>query len=61
MANRCKFKTAIIDIGLMQRLSHIPVDVEIRQDNLVAIYRGKLEEQFVAQERLAAQDNKLHY
>jgi predicted AAA+ superfamily ATPase len=41
LANNRKFKASIIDIGLMQRLNHLPVDVEIRQENLLAIYRGK--------------------
>ncbi len=45
----------------MQRLNHLPVDVEIKQEDLLAIYRGKLAEQFVAQELIAAQDGGLYY
>jgi len=61
LANNRKFKASLIDIGLMQRLNHLPVDVEIRQEDLLAIYRGKLAEQFVAQELIAAQNNELYY
>jgi len=30
-----------------------PVELELQQENLLAIYRGKLAEQFVAQEFIA--------
>ena len=60
-ANDKKFKMALIDVGLMQRLAHLPVDVEIRHEDLLAIYRGKLAEQFVAQELLVAQNRELYY
>lgn len=59
--NLKKFKTSLIDIGLMQRLCRLPVDVEMQQQNLLAIYRGKLAEQFVAQELLVAQNSELYY
>ncbi|MBT3194748.1 MAG: ATP-binding protein [Verrucomicrobia bacterium] len=55
-ANPKKFKAAFLDIGLMQRLCRIPIDEEIKQNNLLAIYRGKLAEQFVAQEMLATDE-----
>jgi len=60
-ANPQKFKAAILDIGLMQRLCQLPLAEGIQQDNLMAIYRGKLAEQFVAQEMLAANDGELFY
>ncbi|HIG41539.1 MAG: AAA family ATPase [bacterium] len=59
--NQKKFKVSLIDIGLMRRLSGIPVDIEIRQPGLLDIYRGKLAEQFVAQEICAMQKNDLYY
>ena len=59
--NNKKFKASLLDIGLMQRLNHLPVDIEIRQRDLLNIYRGKLAEQFVAQELLAAQNGELYY
>jgi predicted AAA+ superfamily ATPase len=61
LANHRKFKASLIDIGLMQRLNHLPVGVEIRQEDLLAIYRGRLAEQFVAQELIAAQNGELYY
>ena len=60
-ANNKKFKVSVIDIGLMQRMSRLPVDVEIRHDDLLDIYRGKLAEQFVAQELLVTQNRELYY
>ena len=60
-ANSKRFKAAVIDIGLMQRLAHLPVSVELRQEDLLAIYRGKLAEQYVAQELLISQNRELYY
>jgi len=60
-ANPKKFKAAMLDIGLMQRLCQLPVDFEMKQDNLLAMYRGKLAEQFVAQEMLAQGREDLFY
>jgi predicted AAA+ superfamily ATPase len=59
--NNRRFKAALIDIGLMQRLSRVPVDIEIRQQDLLSIYRGKLAEQFAAQELLAVENRELYY
>jgi hypothetical protein len=60
-ANPQKFKAAFLDIGLMQRLCQVPIDMEIRQNDLLAIYRGKLAEQFVAQEMMADNIGELFY
>lgn len=60
-ANARKFKVSVVDIGLMQRLSHVPVDVEFLHGNLLSIYRGKLAEQFVAQELTALQNREIYY
>jgi predicted AAA+ superfamily ATPase len=60
-ANQKKFKAAMLDIGLMQRLCQVPVDLELQQENLLAMYRGKLAEQFVAQELLAWHGSELFY
>ncbi|MGH8295006.1 MAG: ATP-binding protein [Steroidobacteraceae bacterium] len=59
--NSKRFKASIIDIGLMQRISHLPVNVELRQQDLLAIYRGKLAEQYAAQELLISQKRELYY
>ena len=60
-ANPKKFKAALLDIGLMQRLCQLPIVSEILKENLLAIYRGKLAEQFVAQEMIAAGNGELFY
>lgn len=59
--NHKKFKLAFLDIGLMQRLSGLPVPENYFQINLLDIYKGKLAEQFVAQEIAATQNRELYY
>mgnify|MGYP003974687461 CR=1 FL=1 len=56
-----KFKACMLDIGLLQRLCDVPVEAALMQDDLLAIYRGQLAEQFVAQEMLAWQGADLFY
>jgi hypothetical protein len=60
-ANPKRFKASVLDIGIMQRLCQVPVELELKQDNLLAMYRGKLAEQFVAQELLAHHGTDLFY
>ena len=60
-ANLKKFKAIMLDIGLLQRLCQIPADLELKEKNLLAMYRGKLAEQFVAQEIMASTDSELFY
>lgn len=60
-ANPKKFKTSLLDIGLLNRLCKVSVELELQQDNLIAMYRGKLAEQFVAQELLAWHSSQLFY
>jgi predicted AAA+ superfamily ATPase len=60
-ANTKRFKASLIDIGLMQRLAHLPVSVELRHEDLLAMYRGKLAEQYVSQELLISQNRELYY
>jgi len=60
-ANQKKFKASLMDIGLLQRICQIPVELEMQQDNMLAMYRGKLAEQFVAQELLAWHSSELYY
>lgn len=60
-ANQKKFKASILDIGLMQRLCQTPVDLELKQKDLLSMFRGKLAEQFVAQELLVHHGPDLFY
>ncbi|MCI5149919.1 MAG: DUF4143 domain-containing protein, partial [Candidatus Electrothrix sp. MAN1_4] len=60
-ANLKKFKASMLDIGLMQRLCQVPAKTELLQEDLLAMYRGKLAEQFVAQELLAWHSSELFY
>ena len=60
-AKEKKFKACFLDVGLMQRLCEVSADAALTQDNLLAIYNGRLAEQFVAQEMLAWQVSDLYY
>ena len=60
-ANQKKFKASLMDIGLLQRICQVPAELELQQDNMLAMYRGKLAEQFVAQELLAWHSSELYY
>ncbi len=60
-ANQKKFKASMLDIGLMQRICQTPVELELQQENLLSMVRGKLAEQFVAQELLAWHGPELFY
>ena len=60
-ANPVKFKAALLDIGLMQRACRLPMDAMLEPGDLLALYRGKLAEQWVAQEMLAAGEDALYY
>jgi predicted AAA+ superfamily ATPase len=60
-ANEKRFKAAMLDVGLLQRLCQVPADLELRQVDLLAMYRGKLAEQFVAQELVACHSSDLFY
>jgi len=51
----------MLDIGLMQRLCQVPVELELQQENLLVMYWGKLAEQFVGQELLAWHSSDLYY
>ena len=55
------FKALMLDIGLMRYLSGMPNDVEYAKNDLLAIYRGAMAEQFVGQEMLVSQQGGLYY
>lgn len=56
------FKAAFLDIGLMQSLCGLPLDLQDLNKNLLSVYRGGLAEQFIAQElRFTQNQGKLYY
>ncbi len=55
------FKVIMADIGLMQSLSGMSVELEYAQADLLQVYRGAMAEQFVGQEMLIAQQGALYY
>ncbi len=56
-----RFKAALLDIGLLQSLCRVPVEMELRERDLLAIYRGALAAQFAAQELAACCGGDLFY
>lgn len=55
------FKTCMLDIGLMNYLCGISANSEFLKTDLLAIYRGAMAEQFVAQEFAVSQKNEIYY
>ena len=39
-ANPKRFKASLLDIGLLQRLAQVPVELESKQENLLAMYEA---------------------
>jgi len=60
-ATERKFKAIMVDIGLMQHLSGLPVDVEFPRTDLLGIHQGAMAEQFVGQELMAAGQPDQYY
>ena len=60
-ASQRRFKAAVLDTGLLQSLCRVPVVLELREEDLLAMYRGKLAEQFVAQELVTCHSSELFY
>ena len=56
-----RFKAALLDIGLLQNLCRVPVELELQEHDLLAMYRGALAAQFAAQEMIAAGGQELYY
>jgi len=55
------FKALTVDIGLMQNLSGMSVDIEYAEADLLNMYRGSMAEQFVGQEMVVSQKGGLYY
>ncbi len=55
------FKSAMLDIGIMNYLCGIYKTDEYFKNDLLGIYRGAMAEQFVGQEIASNQDNELFY
>lgn len=56
-----KFKAIMLDIGLWQNLSGVPVEAQMAETDLMNIYRGALAEQFIGQELAINNENDLMY
>ncbi len=55
------FKAVALDIGLLCHMNGMPVATEYKKQNLLAMFRGTLAEQFVGQELISAGHHELCY
>lgn len=60
-ASARRFKALMVDIGLMQHLRGLPIDLEYRKADLLHLHEGDMAEQFVGQEMLVSQGPDLFY
>lgn len=60
-ASMKRFKTILVDLGLMNHLCSMPINEEWSNMGLLSLYEGALAEQFVGQELLSAQNADLYY
>jgi len=56
-----RFKALMVDIGFVQQLRGVPVDLEYGKADLLRIHEGAMAEQFVGQELFASQSRDLFY
>ncbi|MBN2683399.1 MAG: ATP-binding protein [Bacteroidales bacterium] len=55
------FKVIMLDIGLLSKLSGINVSEEFKNSHLLSVFNGKMAEQFIGQEIVAAGNDNLFY
>jgi uncharacterized protein len=60
-ASSKQFKSLMVDIGLLQHLCGMPVDIEYSRSDLLDIHEGAMAEQFVGQELIASGQDSLCY
>ncbi len=60
-ASEKKFKSLMLDVGLVQSLCKLPLESEFLRSDLLNIYQGALAEQFVGQEFLATEQELFYW
>lgn len=56
-----KFKSMVVDVGIMRSLNDLPANVEFLKNDLLSIYNGAVAEQFTGQEFISAGMENLYY
>jgi predicted AAA+ superfamily ATPase len=56
-----KFKSLVLDVGIMRSLNDLPANVEFRKNDLLSMYNGAVAEQFTGQEFISAGMETLYY
>lgn len=60
-ARATKFKAVLVDTGLWQNIAGITASIEYMRNDLLAVHRGAMAEQFVGQEMTVSQNGALYY
>jgi predicted AAA+ superfamily ATPase len=60
-ASEKKFKSLVLDVGLMRCLNDLPANIEFMKNDLLSMYNGALAEQFAGQEFISAGMQNLYY
>jgi uncharacterized protein len=60
-ASEKKFKTILVDIGLMRSLNNLPSNIEYIKNDLMSMYNGALAEQYAGQEFISSGMENLYY
>lgn len=56
-----KFKSLVVDVGLMRCLNDLPANIEFMKNDLLSMYNGAIAEQFTGQELISAGMENLYY
>ncbi len=60
-ASERKFKSLLVDLGMMRALSDMPANMEYQKNDVMSLYNGALAEHFVGQEFLSSGIDQLYY
>jgi len=60
-ASEKRFKSILVDIGMMRTLNHLPANLEFMKNDLLSMYNGALAEHFAGQEFVSSGMDTLHF
>jgi predicted AAA+ superfamily ATPase len=60
-ASEKRFKSILVDIGMMRTLNNLPANLEFMKNDLLSMYNGALAEHFAGQEFVSSGMDSLHF
>lgn len=60
-ASEKRFKSILVDIGMMRTLNNLPANLEFMKNDLLSMYNGALAEHFAGQEFVSSGMDNLHF